>query len=112
MNDASMTDGGLTGTGPAPTLGAAQLAASLDEATDHLSPYRVFAREEWAHLRADTPLTLTADDVMRLQSLNDPISLEEVIAIYLPLSRLLSSTSRRRRGCSRRPSASSSPSAR
>ncbi len=27
---------------------------------------------------------------MRLQSLNDPISLEEVIAIYLPLSRLLS----------------------
>ncbi|MGE7415684.1 type I pantothenate kinase [Methylobacterium tarhaniae] len=90
MTDASMIEGGLTGAGPAPTLGAAQLAASLDEATDHLSPYRVFAREEWAHLRADTPLTLTAEDVMRLQSLNDPISLEEVIAIYLPLSRLLS----------------------
>jgi len=28
--------------------------------------------------------------VMRLQSLNDPIGLEEVVAIYLPLSRLLS----------------------
>ena len=55
-----------------------------------LSPYRIFPREEWARLRADTPLTLTADDVARLQSLNDPISLEEVIAIYLPLSRLLS----------------------
>ena len=55
-----------------------------------LSPYRVFAREEWARLRADTPLTLTADEVTRLQSLNDPISLDEVIAIYLPLSRLLS----------------------
>jgi type I pantothenate kinase len=27
---------------------------------------------------------------MRIQSLNDPISLEEVVAIYLPLSRLLS----------------------
>lgn len=54
-----------------------------------LSPYRTFAREDWARLRADTPLTLTADEVDRLQSLNDPISLDEVIAIYLPLSRLL-----------------------
>ena len=57
---------------------------------DGVSPYRTFRREEWARLRADTPLTLTADDVLKLQSLNDPISLEEVIAIYLPLSRLLS----------------------
>src|SRR3712207_2324430 len=57
---------------------------------DDLSPYRTFSREEWARLRADTPLTLTADEVLRLQSLNDPISLDEVIAIYLPLSRLLS----------------------
>jgi type I pantothenate kinase len=57
---------------------------------DELSPYRVFAREEWARLRADTPLTLTAEDVDRLQSMNDPVSLDEVIAIYLPLSRLLS----------------------
>ena len=57
---------------------------------DELSPYRVFTRDEWAHLRADTPLTLTAADVARLQSLNDPISLDEVVAIYLPLSRLLS----------------------
>jgi type I pantothenate kinase len=57
---------------------------------DNLSPYRVFTRDEWARLRADTPLTLTADEVLRLQSLNDPIGLDEVIAIYLPLSRLLS----------------------
>jgi type I pantothenate kinase len=60
------------------------------EVEDDLSPYRTFPREEWARLRADTPLTLTADEVLRLQSLNDPISLDEVIAIYLPLSRLLS----------------------
>jgi type I pantothenate kinase len=62
-----------------------QLAHEAD-----LSPYRLFSREEWARLRADTPLTLTIDDLMKLQSLNDPISLEEVVAIYLPLSRLLS----------------------
>jgi type I pantothenate kinase len=55
-----------------------------------LSPYRTFTREEWARLRADAPLTLGAEEVMQLQSLNDPISLDEVIAIYLPLSRLLS----------------------
>ncbi len=54
-----------------------------------LSPYRHFTRSEWAALRADTPLTLTLDDLTRLKSLDDPISLEEVIEIYLPLSRLL-----------------------
>jgi type I pantothenate kinase len=54
------------------------------------SPYRVFSRNDWSHLRADTPLTLTVEDLVRLQSVNDPISVEEVIAIYLPLSRLLS----------------------
>ena len=54
------------------------------------SPYRSFSRDEWADLRADTPLTLTDDDLRRLRATNDPISLDEVIAIYLPLSRLLS----------------------
>lgn len=59
------------------------------EGGDELSPYRHFTRAEWAALRADTPLTLTIEDLSRLQSVNDPISVEEVIAIYLPLSRLL-----------------------
>jgi type I pantothenate kinase len=54
-----------------------------------LSPYHHFTRSEWAALRADTPLTLTLDDLSKLKSLDDPTSLEEVIAIYLPLSRLL-----------------------
>jgi type I pantothenate kinase len=54
-----------------------------------LSPYRHFSRTEWAALRADTPLTLTMEDLHKLRSLNDPISIEEVVAIYLPLSRLL-----------------------
>jgi len=58
--------------------------------TGELSPYRRFEREEWAHLRADTPLTLDEADLERLRGLNDPVSLEEVVKIYLPLSRLLS----------------------
>jgi type I pantothenate kinase len=53
------------------------------------SPYRHFSRDDWAKLRADTELTLTIDDLRKLQSTHDPISLEEVEAIYLPLSRLL-----------------------
>jgi type I pantothenate kinase len=55
-----------------------------------LAAYRQFPREDWAQLRADTPLTLTGGDLAKLRSLNDPLSLEEVEAIYLPLSRLLS----------------------
>jgi type I pantothenate kinase len=58
--------------------------------SDSLAPYRQFSRGDWAHLRADTPLTLTSGDLAKLRSLNDPLSLEEVETIYLPLSRLLS----------------------
>jgi type I pantothenate kinase len=65
-------------------------AAILDHpALPGVSPYRHFTREEWAALRADAPLTLTINDLAKLQSTNDPISIEEVVAIYLPLSRLL-----------------------
>ncbi|HSP26315.1 MAG TPA: type I pantothenate kinase, partial [Saliniramus sp.] len=68
-----------------------KLAEEIGErsADGSLSPYRTFSRDEWASLRADQPMTLTGDEVTQLQSLNDPISLDEVIAIYLPLSRLL-----------------------
>ena len=55
-----------------------------------LSPYRIFSAREWAALRADTPMTLTPDEVAQLRSLNDRLDLEEVEEIYLPLSRLLS----------------------
>ena len=55
-----------------------------------LSRYQCFTRAEWARLRADTPLTLTEDDLAHLRGLNDRVSLTEVVEIYLPLSRLLS----------------------
>ncbi|KXF79580.1 type I pantothenate kinase [Paramesorhizobium deserti] len=54
------------------------------------SPYRLFSAQQWAEFRADTPLTLTYDEVKRLRSLGDPIDLDEVRRIYLSLSRLLS----------------------
>jgi type I pantothenate kinase len=57
---------------------------------DQLSPYRIFPRSEWASLRADTPMTLTAGEVARLRSLSDRLDMAEVEEIYLPISRLLS----------------------
>src|SRR5208337_452216 len=57
---------------------------------DGLSPYRIFPRAEWAARRADTPMTLTPDEVTRVRSLNDRLDIAEVEDIYLSLTRLLS----------------------
>ncbi len=61
----------------------------MEELAKEVSPFRRFSREEWAALRADTPMTLTQADLDELRGLNDRIDLAEVEAIYLPLSRLL-----------------------
>jgi type I pantothenate kinase len=53
------------------------------------SPYRVFTREEWARLRADTPMTLVPRDLEQLSGVIEYLSMAEVEQIYLPLSRLL-----------------------
>lgn len=57
---------------------------------DKLTPHSVFQKETWAALRADQTLPLSLNDLAKLRSLNDPISLEEVQQIYMPLSKLLS----------------------
>jgi type I pantothenate kinase len=51
--------------------------------------YLRFDRSDWAELRAQTPLTLHEKDLEALRGINDRIDLEEVVAIYLPLTRLL-----------------------
>jgi type I pantothenate kinase len=61
----------------------------MDSLSQNVSPYLEFTREDWAKLRADTPLTLTQSDIDELRGLNDRIDLDEVVAIYLPMSRLL-----------------------
>jgi type I pantothenate kinase len=53
------------------------------------SPYAEFDRLTWSRLRANTPLTLTDDDLERLSGLGDRIDLREVEEVYLPLSRLI-----------------------
>jgi type I pantothenate kinase len=51
--------------------------------------YVVFDREEWAQLRANTPLTLSEGELAALQGVNEQVSLQDVVEVYLPLSRLL-----------------------
>ncbi|MGH3878358.1 MAG: type I pantothenate kinase [Actinophytocola sp.] len=55
-----------------------------------LSPYVELRREQWRELRRATPLTLTLDELVALRGLGDPVDLEEVVDVYLPLSRLIS----------------------
>lgn len=57
---------------------------------DNMTPHRVFDKKTWADLRVGQPLPLSLHDLRKLRSLNDPISLEEVEQIYMPISRLLS----------------------
>ena len=51
--------------------------------------YLTFGRDEWAALRAATPLTLRETDLQQLRGINEYIDLDEVAAVYLPLTRLL-----------------------
>ena len=67
-------------TGNMPALHASQMSPTL---------YLDFTHEAWGRLRADTPLTLSEADLTQLRGLNERISLDEVVEIYLPLSRLL-----------------------
>ena len=48
-----------------------------------------FSREEWARLRAATPLTVSEAEVEQLRGVNERLTLQQVEEIYLPLSRLL-----------------------
>ena len=55
-----------------------------------LSPYVELRREQWRELRRATPLPLSLEELVALRGLGDPVDLEEVTDVYLPLSRLIS----------------------
>jgi type I pantothenate kinase len=64
-------------------------AAQTTAANTVFSPYRAFTREEWARLRADTPMTLEPHELEQLSGVIEELSVDEVEQVYLPLSRLL-----------------------
>ena len=51
--------------------------------------YLTFNRDDWAILRAATPLTLRESDLDELRGINERIDLDEVATVYLSLTRLL-----------------------
>ena len=51
--------------------------------------YLHFTRDEWAGLRAATPLMLHETDLSSLRGINERIDLDEVAGVYLPLTRLI-----------------------
>jgi type I pantothenate kinase len=53
------------------------------------SPYIIFSKDEWSSLGFGTKLSLTEKEVKKLRGLNEPMSIEEVKDVYLPISRLL-----------------------
>ncbi|MBL4646803.1 MAG: type I pantothenate kinase [Rhizobiales bacterium] len=63
-----------------------------------MSPYRVYEVNHWSQLRHDMPMTLSLNELRRLEGLNDPISVDEVERIYLPLALLLSHYVKARQG--------------
>ena len=56
---------------------------------EDLPLYHRFDHESWGGLRASTPLTLDESDLERVRGIHERLALDEVVEIYLPLSRLL-----------------------
>ena len=54
-----------------------------------LSPFVDISRQDWAELGASTEQPLTAEEIKQIQGLGDVLDMQEVVDVYLPLSRLL-----------------------
>jgi len=52
-------------------------------------PFLTFNRKEWSSLQEEVPLILSPREILNLRGINDNLSMNEVIEIYLPLSSLL-----------------------
>jgi type I pantothenate kinase len=57
---------------------------------DESSPYLELDRSTWAALASETESPLTEEEVRRIRGLGDQLDVNEVVQVYLPLSRLLS----------------------
>lgn len=53
------------------------------------TPFFEVERADWAELAPTTPLALDESDVNRLRGLGDPMDVDEVREVFVPLSRLL-----------------------
>ena len=53
------------------------------------SPFVDFDRDSWSQLSDTSAVPLTAEELEELRSLGDPVDLDDVREVYLPVSRLL-----------------------
>ena len=61
----------------------------MHQSKNQNSPYIIFSKEEWADLGFGATLNLTENEIIELRGLNEPMSIDEVRDVYLPISRLL-----------------------
>ncbi len=53
------------------------------------SPFRNFSRDEWAKLGNNPTISLSDIDLSQLKAMNEPLTLEEIKSIYLPMVHFL-----------------------
>lgn len=61
-----------------------------DESSREASPYLELDRSTWAALASETESPLTLSEILALRGLGDQLDIDEIVQVYLPLSRLLS----------------------
>jgi len=61
-----------------------------EETHREASPYLELDRATWAALASETESPLTEDEILALRGIGDALDLDEIVQVYLPLSRLLS----------------------
>ncbi|EGR2798148.1 type I pantothenate kinase [Vibrio navarrensis] len=54
-----------------------------------MSPFMSFSRANWSDLRNSVPMTLSEADLKALQGINENLTMQEAVEVYLPLARLL-----------------------
>jgi len=53
------------------------------------TPFDTFERAEWARLRGEATLPLSEHDLAAVRGIDEAVSLEEAVEVYLPLAQLL-----------------------
>lgn len=62
---------------------------SISNAHTFNSPFRNFNREEWKRLNGQLSHSIREEDLDQLHALNEPLTMEEIEDVYIPLAHLL-----------------------
>ncbi len=65
------------------------MSSQRTDSNDGTSPFVELDRQTWSRLSAEIEQPLNEEDILRLRGLEDPLNMNEVREVYLPVSRLL-----------------------